>query len=644
MTGPDRTPHSRDARFHPLAHIILDPRTASSGSAASNADGGKKAPRPQNAWILYRQWALSRLLDANPELKGTPQSQLSKRLAEQWKDESSDVRQHFEHMANVSKEQHALEHPNYSFKPVKKVVKQREREAKKQAKARAKEAEKLAKELEKALRAGRLPASVPGTADDASAGTQALAGADSDIHKVALHHFSDLGPSPPMSECPSRASSPYQSSDESPDDEPAASSAGNTPPLGGGVSKEVTAVRGVSSDSTGAGSDASPQSVAPFLPSNATEWESDTTVAQDASRASSSATADSATNWGDSFGQTNVGANSLVNGWMASLSSRGQSLVAGQSAFSSSGLTLPSDSQIFGGGMQFHRDNRFVGIQVDTSTDLLADQFECDFTNPYQEQGPTNSLLLDITPPTQQESGAIFTQSFSAPNLSLSDLLAIGENVDGVLMDEIEARGYDARVIAAEHVQNGVPPAMAPENYPGSSFLPSPPESAPAISPAAGPNFGFDKIMQPTNLAASGSSRQAPDGLGFEDIMPAPDMNLSSLGDFVFDDHFGFSNSAMLMDTDSSGFELPALDFANPAMFSLNFAPDDASVISTCRPNDTLLCPNFGAPGSSVQPSMPPTPMSAGFSMDDQFAVIKGQRPDFLMSDSVSPADSADAL
>ncbi|EJD03148.1 uncharacterized protein FOMMEDRAFT_47847, partial [Fomitiporia mediterranea MF3/22] len=74
-------------------------------------------PRPQNAWILYRAWALSGLLERQPELKGTPQSQLSKILGTQWANESPEVRKHFEHQANLNKERHAQEFPDYVFKP-----------------------------------------------------------------------------------------------------------------------------------------------------------------------------------------------------------------------------------------------------------------------------------------------------------------------------------------------------------------------------------------------------------------------------------------------------------------------------------------------------------------------------------------------
>ena len=94
-------------------------------------------------------------------------------------------------MANVNKEKHAHDFPDYVFKPQKKEEKERERERKKQEKARDREAAKLRKEVEKNMRAGYLPPFMM------SRPTLEV------LQKLAFIKFSDLGPSPPVSQCPS---------------------------------------------------------------------------------------------------------------------------------------------------------------------------------------------------------------------------------------------------------------------------------------------------------------------------------------------------------------------------------------------------------------------------------------------------------
>lgn len=187
MAGPDRVPHARSRQYHPtqMPQIIVNPRGSSSSSPHSPT---KQPPRPQNAWILYRQWALTKLLQEEPELKGVPQAQLSKRLGTMWKEENAEVRGFFEHEANVRKEQHAVEHPNYVFRPVKRSIKEREREERKREKIREKEAAKLEKQRRRAGRRQSLSSSEP----ESRLGSP----------------FGDDGPSPPLTACPSRGGTP----------------------------------------------------------------------------------------------------------------------------------------------------------------------------------------------------------------------------------------------------------------------------------------------------------------------------------------------------------------------------------------------------------------------------------------------------
>lgn len=201
MPRTDRTRQAADERFDPIAHVVLEPLTGPAPSRATSK-AGAQPPRPQNAWILYRAWALNGLLDKQPELRGKPQSQISKLLGQQWANETPEIRKHFEHQANLQKERHAQEYPNYVFKPQKKEDKEREREVKKKERARVRETEKLKKEIAKALRSGHVPQAVTGVPEGGT-GEPTHATAESELHKFAVYTFDELGPSPPMSMCPS---------------------------------------------------------------------------------------------------------------------------------------------------------------------------------------------------------------------------------------------------------------------------------------------------------------------------------------------------------------------------------------------------------------------------------------------------------
>ncbi|THH08083.1 hypothetical protein EW145_g2941 [Phellinidium pouzarii] len=615
MVGPDRVPHSRDARFHPIPHIIVDPSAIPSGSASKNEGRAKQPPRPQNAWILYRQWALSKLLEAEPELKGTPQSQLSKRLGNQWKNESDTIRLHFEQKANIIKERHAIEHPGYSFRPVKREDKQREREEKKQEKARAKEAEKLAKELEKALRAQRLSRSKASKYADASEGSYIA------MNSNVAAFYGLLGPSPPLSKCPSHAGSPHLMSDELLDDHPSALSLGNASPLVGSAFLGSMPTQSASTSPINGNVDASPQMVMPFIQSNAMGWTSDVVVAEHAPRASSAAISD---NWPQvaSDGATDD-VNSLIDNW---LFFGGQSGL-GQSFANPSG-PLSSPPHYFGGmqlGDMSVTGDHLVGIHVDTSVSHMVDQFHCDFTNPYQEQSP--AVPYDMPPPDQQNNEAPFLYHFLASDMSPSDILGVESNVGNVLMDEVQAREFGGRVIAAEHIQDRAPPVMTAENVDPSTFLPSPPESASSVSPVAGMTLGLDGTI-PTNLSASSSNQQALGNFGFEDMPIANnngfDQNEIGFGDLGFDNRFEFDDNMTHMDPNISEYSVSAYDFYDQSIFASNLDVHNTFEVSAHDHSNLLLQPNFDVPDSSMQMSTPPTPVSAGSTIDDQFAIVRG--------------------
>ena len=200
MPRTERTRQATVDRFTPIGHVVLEPLTGPAPSKTTSR--AAQPPRPQNAWILYRAWALNGLLEKQPELRGKPQSQISKLLGQQWANETAEVRRHFEHEANLQKERHAQEYPDYVFKPQKREDKEREREEKKKERSRIRETEKLKKEIAKALRAGHVPQNVTGV-QEGGTGEVTHATAESDLHKFAVYRFNELGPSPPMSECPS---------------------------------------------------------------------------------------------------------------------------------------------------------------------------------------------------------------------------------------------------------------------------------------------------------------------------------------------------------------------------------------------------------------------------------------------------------
>lgn len=87
-----------------------------------------KPPRPPNAWILFRADQAKCI----PKGAGAPQqSEVSKTISQLWRDAPPEVKEHYERMADLRKQQHALQYPDYRFQPVKKEDKDRMRVEKK---------------------------------------------------------------------------------------------------------------------------------------------------------------------------------------------------------------------------------------------------------------------------------------------------------------------------------------------------------------------------------------------------------------------------------------------------------------------------------------------------------------------------------
>lgn len=92
-------------------------RKSASKRASSSATA--HIPRPRNAYVLYRSWALAH----HPSLTGSSisnkQDVLSKLTGALWNGETDDVRAHFEMLSREEKERHAVKYPGYSYLPKK---------------------------------------------------------------------------------------------------------------------------------------------------------------------------------------------------------------------------------------------------------------------------------------------------------------------------------------------------------------------------------------------------------------------------------------------------------------------------------------------------------------------------------------------
>ncbi|KAK4706151.1 hypothetical protein P7C70_g39, partial [Phenoliferia sp. Uapishka_3] len=95
----------------PKSKSQSSPRPAS--KAAKRAEG--YTPRPPNAWILYRSQQI-RNLKQDPDLAKKPQSEISKVIGQMWRTESDEVRQWYEHQAEIKKAEHKDMYPGRSHR------------------------------------------------------------------------------------------------------------------------------------------------------------------------------------------------------------------------------------------------------------------------------------------------------------------------------------------------------------------------------------------------------------------------------------------------------------------------------------------------------------------------------------------------
>lgn len=118
---PTASPNGSSPAWEPLTPgneplpspvTVAENDTARNRSAYSSAAPLKKISRPPNAWILYRS---DKILEvkAHAEIR-TPQAELSKLIAERWRNESPEVKQRYELQAKMRKQEHDSQNPGQS--------------------------------------------------------------------------------------------------------------------------------------------------------------------------------------------------------------------------------------------------------------------------------------------------------------------------------------------------------------------------------------------------------------------------------------------------------------------------------------------------------------------------------------------------
>ncbi|KAF9361217.1 hypothetical protein BGX26_005041 [Mortierella sp. AD094] len=86
--------------------------SSSKRKTRTNIDGTPKIPRPSNSFMLYRKDRAK----LYPKLVAT---ELSAKIAADWRDETPKVRTHYGNLADEAKEKHLLQYPDYKFTPKK---------------------------------------------------------------------------------------------------------------------------------------------------------------------------------------------------------------------------------------------------------------------------------------------------------------------------------------------------------------------------------------------------------------------------------------------------------------------------------------------------------------------------------------------
>lgn len=132
-------------------------RNVETGSVTALAMTRQNAPRPPNAWILYRS---DRLKELPPLAQGERRAQadVSRMISRMWKGETDETRQHYERLADEKKAEHSIKYPGYRFQPMKKE----ERVALREQKKMVKDAERKSRQQQRG-RASQQPPTLPPT-------------------------------------------------------------------------------------------------------------------------------------------------------------------------------------------------------------------------------------------------------------------------------------------------------------------------------------------------------------------------------------------------------------------------------------------------------------------------------------------------
>lgn len=100
---------------HRLPHAAKRPKKPTPFKGTIQSDGSL-APRPKNAFILYRLDNHSKIF-LNNELRGMDNKEKSRILGGKWKNEKEDVKEYYRELAKKEKEEHKEKYPEYRFCP-----------------------------------------------------------------------------------------------------------------------------------------------------------------------------------------------------------------------------------------------------------------------------------------------------------------------------------------------------------------------------------------------------------------------------------------------------------------------------------------------------------------------------------------------
>ncbi|KAI9681340.1 MAG: hypothetical protein M1817_002623 [Caeruleum heppii] len=93
---------------------LAGPRSGDSAGSVCLCPPDPKIPRPRNAFMLYRQHHQATVVAQNP---GLANPEISKIIGRQWKEETQDVKDSWDGLAQEEKTRHQRQYPNYKYQP-----------------------------------------------------------------------------------------------------------------------------------------------------------------------------------------------------------------------------------------------------------------------------------------------------------------------------------------------------------------------------------------------------------------------------------------------------------------------------------------------------------------------------------------------